>query len=610
VNGVTFLPIVDRELRVAARKSSTIWLRIAAALAAVVIGCGFLAVSTLGGGPVGASTIGRGLFSVLTWIGLVTALLAGVFFTSDCLSEERRSGTLGFLFLTELSGYDIVLGKLLATSLRGSYALLAVCPILAITLLLGGVSPGAFWRTLLALAHALGFSLAVGLVVSAMSRDSQKALAGTLAVLVILVLGGPAADGVWAGVRGRSFEPTLSLVSPGYVFLSAQASNASRFWMGLGIGQAVAWVCLAGASLLVPRTWVDRGRRSGGGGTRWTQWWRYGGTKRRSRLRRLADVNPMLWLVCRDRWAAVSFWSPALLLAGGLALAGLTPARVELWYVWRFISSALTLWLYLMMASQASRLFLEAKRSGLLELLLATPLTGTQIVQGHWRGLLRLHGPALAVWLAAQLIGTVMGEYTSWRNISAVTSQGQSGVTVTHQTVIVAPGGPPGGITSSGVVGGAPVGVIAGLLGLSGVVGVVANLTALAWFGMWAGLTSNGPNWAILKTLLFVQIIPGFVIWFASMLAVPLLLMPQMIRGGLTGAPGNLIVWSLVLPTVVALLLLVAKDAGFVLWSRRRLGSEFRLRATWIVGGILPLPARPISAPVAAPPVIDLSRQP
>ena len=39
---MTFLPIVERELRVAARKRSTFWVRVAAATVALIIGGGFL----------------------------------------------------------------------------------------------------------------------------------------------------------------------------------------------------------------------------------------------------------------------------------------------------------------------------------------------------------------------------------------------------------------------------------------------------------------------------------------------------------------------------------------------------------------------------------------
>src|SRR5438876_2499914 len=156
---MTFLPVVERELRVAARKRSTFWLRIVAALVALVFGSGFLLLTKVGLG-FGTVSLGRGLFAVLTWLCLAAALAAGLFFTSDCLSEEKREGTLGFLFLTDLRGYDVVAGKLLATSLRGFFPLLAFFPIVGVTLLMGGVTGVEFWKTSLALLNALFFSLA------------------------------------------------------------------------------------------------------------------------------------------------------------------------------------------------------------------------------------------------------------------------------------------------------------------------------------------------------------------------------------------------------------------------------------------------------------------
>src|SRR5258706_11469094 len=146
---MTFLPIVARELRVAARKRSTFWLRVVAALVGVVIGIGCLMLTRVG--LFGTPSLGSVLFGALTWISVAAALSAGLFFTSDCLSEEKREGTLGFLFLTDLRGYDVVLGKLLATSLRGFYALLAFLPILAITQMMGGVTGAQYWKSTLAL---------------------------------------------------------------------------------------------------------------------------------------------------------------------------------------------------------------------------------------------------------------------------------------------------------------------------------------------------------------------------------------------------------------------------------------------------------------------------
>ena len=56
------------------------------------------------------------------------------------MSEEKREGTLGLLFLTDLKGYDVVAGKLVANSLNGFYALMAILPVVALALLMGGLT--------------------------------------------------------------------------------------------------------------------------------------------------------------------------------------------------------------------------------------------------------------------------------------------------------------------------------------------------------------------------------------------------------------------------------------------------------------------------------------
>src|SRR5213075_2891940 len=118
-----------------------------------------------------------GLFYSLTLIVLGFSALAGPFLTADCLSEEKREGTLGLLFLTDLKGLDVVAGKLAATSLHVIYALLAIFPIMAIPLLMGGVSPGEFWRLLLVLLATLFWSLGIGMLSSALHREARQAMA-------------------------------------------------------------------------------------------------------------------------------------------------------------------------------------------------------------------------------------------------------------------------------------------------------------------------------------------------------------------------------------------------------------------------------------------------
>src|SRR5262249_679085 len=134
---------------------------------------------------------GSVLFEILKWMSFPCVCLAGVFLTSDCLSEEKREGTLGLLFLTDLRGYDVVFGKLLANSLRAVFGLLAIFRVIGLTLLMGGVSAGEFWRMMLLLANTVFFSLALGVFISSISRDALKAMNGTLLVCLLFVLGLP-----------------------------------------------------------------------------------------------------------------------------------------------------------------------------------------------------------------------------------------------------------------------------------------------------------------------------------------------------------------------------------------------------------------------------------
>src|SRR5262245_14091027 len=136
---MTLLPIADRELRVAARKRASFWTRLIAAALAFFVFAGYMGLfammQRLGGGNIN----GMWIFRILAWMGFLFAAFAGVFLTSDALSEEKREGTLGLLFLTDLRGYDVVMGKVISNSLQAFYGLLAVFPIFALTLLFGGL---------------------------------------------------------------------------------------------------------------------------------------------------------------------------------------------------------------------------------------------------------------------------------------------------------------------------------------------------------------------------------------------------------------------------------------------------------------------------------------
>ena len=114
---MTFLPIVVRELLEASRHRSTYWIRLGVVTAGLII-CLFVMLLARNGSP---GELGLALFVPLAILTYLYTIFIGIFRTADSLSEEKREGTLGLLFLTDLKGYDIVLGKLFATSLNAFY---------------------------------------------------------------------------------------------------------------------------------------------------------------------------------------------------------------------------------------------------------------------------------------------------------------------------------------------------------------------------------------------------------------------------------------------------------------------------------------------------------
>src|SRR5688572_24871341 len=149
------LPIAERELRVAARLPKTYRARLIACVIFCIATVWMLWMGRFQRIP--AQWAGQ-IYSTLSFIALMMCMFASTNI-SDTISGEKRNGTLGFLFLTNLKGVDVVVGKLAAAGLVFFYGLLGVLPIMSIPVLLGGVSGEALFRTAVTLINTLFFSL-------------------------------------------------------------------------------------------------------------------------------------------------------------------------------------------------------------------------------------------------------------------------------------------------------------------------------------------------------------------------------------------------------------------------------------------------------------------
>src|SRR5579859_4743106 len=89
------LPVIEMEMRSASRRTWTFGLRVVFALTSALTCLVILALPRVT--PWEKS---RAMLNLLSFMSLAFCLVAGGSVTADCVSSEKREGTLGLLFLT------------------------------------------------------------------------------------------------------------------------------------------------------------------------------------------------------------------------------------------------------------------------------------------------------------------------------------------------------------------------------------------------------------------------------------------------------------------------------------------------------------------------------
>lgn len=527
-----FLPIVDRELRVAARRQGTYWLRMFVALALVVLATWVFLVSR----NLAQHQIAQTIFYTLTGGLMLYALLAGMRSTADCLSEEKRDGTLGLLFLTNLRGYDVVVGKLAANSLAVSYCLLAVMPVLAVPLLMGGVAGAEFGRVALVLVNTLFFSLSAGMLGSALCKNQRVAILMTFLLILFVTAAGPAL-GAWVAWKynWRRFDFTFLYPSPVYSYAAAvdqvfKSPVGKGFYWSLGIVHGFGWLCLALASWLAPRSWQDKALSVGGMRRREiVRTFAEGGGRIRDAFRtRTLDRNAFFWLATRPRVRPLWSWVPLGCAAlawvwGSLKLGGD-------WFnigIYSATAIMLSTTLKAMIGAEAGRRLIEDRKIGAMELVLSTPLSVREI----------LHGQRLALQRQFLMPVVVMFALALWMMLAGL---GTSDISSPSDRTFW---------------------VTTWLLGM---VVFVADAEALYWCGMWTGLATRNPRHAFGAAIVPILVIPWLVL---GLVGTTMQFLPRELRNAFNWDGWPLVIWfSFSLLT----------DLGFGLLARHKLRTRFR----------------------------------
>jgi ABC-type transport system involved in multi-copper enzyme maturation permease subunit len=479
---MTILPIAVRELSVAARRPGTYRLRAYGVLIALIL-LGVVSRSSVPRGQLGHTVL-----SALGLAALGFCMVAGLLLTADSIASEKQGGTIGLLFLTDLKGYDIVLGKLAAHSINAFFGLVAVFPVLALPLLIGGVTGREFSRLLLVFGTTLFFSLSLGLAVSAMTDDPRKALGWAILLMVAVAGLSPVLWWFQNYVHGVRWLDFLLWPSPVFAFRYGFDSfyrlrtGPGNFWHSVETLWMLTAFCLAWASFITPRAWQTQELHS----------------------RKLAPLRrkPSGWAQAEasNPFCRVTIWGWAPSAMANLLLCAAVPVWLCFFYfiptsrppgppvpfiVCLLLGFALHgLIKMLMMVECVSRLNHD-RNSGALELLLVTPLP-VEAIMAAQRKALRAHFRR-AIWTLCLLNLALTSAVFGFEREVDMDHRGQLLFTE---------------------------------LFVGGIVALLADREALLWAGMWQGLSKRQAYKAV--TITVVQLLgPCWVIVFLFIFTAP-----------------------------------------------------------------------------------------
>ncbi|MCC7376686.1 MAG: ABC transporter permease subunit [Verrucomicrobiales bacterium] len=535
---MVLLPMVMRELRVRSRRSATAYVRVGAAGIVLLIGL-LLIISLQSSGRI---MIGSVVYDVLGMLLMVFCMVEGARSSAGIICEERREGTLGFLFLTDLSGVDVLLGKLAGAALQAIYAVLATVPVLTMVVLLGGITGAEVFRVAIVFLSTLALSLVIGAAVSTRTREGAVATVISLALMVAITLAPPAVDVAWQSWFGSGWRPASSLVAllspvvsmemamdPGY------STSPIRFWLSQGIQGALALAVFLGSAWTLQRGWRAETAIETEGSTAVVS----RPTKARHKavgtaaeviaeqmVRRFNLKRWLYVLVALEVIPQIAGWmvSRGGLVTGVVSFTAYAPMMLT-WIGGMLLTAHLTV-----------RMLSETVRSGEMEIFLTTPMDSRELVTLIWRSM-----RPIVVWMTVCVAveGVLILTLAAWSGL---------------------PNPPIQFVWQAAVQAG-------------GVAATAGCYAAIVWIGMWQGLVRRGPATAVAWTLGIV----GLLAPLAGIVAQAMVGL-SLANTALGSSPNLLVAVMATLPYAVRTVVY----AGWIRWARKLLYRRFREAASGI----------------------------
>ncbi|MDB6109029.1 MAG: hypothetical protein JWR69_779 [Pedosphaera sp.] len=363
-------PLILRELRAESGRTVNYWLRVLAAAILVLTFATFMLSTDLPPAKLGVMLF-RGLNGTLTFaLWIIVPLM-----TADCISREKREGTLGLLFLTPLTVVDIMAGKAAIHILRAATLLLASLPILVLPFMLGGVVVTDVYFAFVAVTNALLMGIAAGIYASARGGTSAQVMAtAEFAAFLLWLLSGVCFNIiqliVFRPASGLLITLSASLASSIILFAltirSAKMELLKNWNRDLAAPEIPNWTKLFSQSDFWQAVFH----------------WNRGPA---------LDSNPIAWLQEYSWTARLTKWGWFIIIL--FAELIVVPGRLE-FQAW------LTAILALGAALSAVSSFRRERQTGMLEILLVTPLSARQLILGRLFGICAHFIPAATVLIA------------------------------------------------------------------------------------------------------------------------------------------------------------------------------------------------------------------
>jgi ABC-type transport system involved in multi-copper enzyme maturation permease subunit len=388
------LPVIQRELAASARQTSTYSSRTAGAAALLAV-CAYVELKNQFGAGFGAVLFAELHGALLAAIWLFVPMLI-----ADCISRERRDGTLALLVLTALRPRDIVIAKGLTQSLRALTLCLAALPVLTIPFLLGGVSGRQVIASVSSALSSLCLVTGTTLLASSLCKSWTRAISLAMMLsalsfwLVIQVFGFQVLTA--GGVTAVFASSGVTITAP----LAAKVSMSSLMFPICSVALLLLLIAMAARN-------VSRAAREEPPTARMSALHRrfftpvfFTGTMKRW-LKWELNRNPIGWLEQRSWVNRLVIWSWFAILT-----------CIYTWFfsnfsflVHNFIPLQTTLaWLMAgSMAATAAGSFRRERETGVMELLLVAPMNEWFIVFGRLRGIWTQFAPSVilmcAMWI-------------------------------------------------------------------------------------------------------------------------------------------------------------------------------------------------------------------